>query len=415
MSVGIAHRDSWKNSGVKKPFRFEMNRLNPNFRLPIVYAYPCRWDMTPARQRHLMEAMSKHTRVFFLNEPVYRRRLHIPSPSVEHVSDTLTIIHNAMSIRFSRIGRRLGRAAAIADSMRLHAVLRRLGVAEYIYWLAIASPELTWGMNLDRLIYDCIDPCFDPAEQATIDRREFSMARRAKLVFCTAQSLLERLGAANSNSHLLPNACSASDYAPEALAKFDRPTPLKDRPGPIVGYMGTFDGRVDLQALEFAAQQLPDCTFALVGRVNGDQEQRVRPLRALANVVMPGSVSVEEGRAYVAAFDVGLVPFLPGPIGDGINPVKMWMYLLAGKPVVSTWIRECVHHAPMVRATRSPPEFVAAIRAALARESIADSAERTKFALRNTWADRAANAVAMMESIGLFQHAPFVASVAPAI
>src|SRR5439155_6779412 len=112
------------------------------------------------------------------------------------------------------------------------------------------------------------------------------------------------------------------------------------------------------------ARRLPQYTFALVGRVNWDQEDRVRPLRSLPNVILPGAVSVEEGRTYTAAFDVGLIPFLPGTVGDAINPVKMYMYLVAGKPVVTTWIRECRRHAPYVAAAQTHEQFAAAIQAA---------------------------------------------------
>jgi len=130
--------------------------------------------------------------------------------------------------------------------------------------------------------------------------------------------------------------------------------------------MGTFDGRVDAGILTEAARRIPEFTFALIGRINVDQEQRLKDLRSLHNVVMPGAVSVEEGRAYTAAFDVGLIPFIPNAMNDAINPVKMYMYLMAGKPVVSTWIRECRRHSPCVRAAESVDDFVAAIREAIA-------------------------------------------------
>jgi hypothetical protein len=158
---------------------------------------------------------------------------------------------------------------------------------------------------------------------------------------------------------------------------------------------------VDTQTLAAAARALPAFTFALVGRINPDQEARVAELKRLPNVVMTGPVSIEEGNAYTAAFDAGLIPFLPGPIGDGINPVKMWMYLAEGKPVVSTWLRECRRYAPHVHAARSTEEFISAIQEAVRGETPERSAARIALASRNTWHDRAGEAIQRLCERGL--------------
>ena len=124
-------------------------------------------------------------------------------------------------------------------------------------------------------------------------------------------------------------------------------------------------------------------------------------LRALPNVVMPGAVSTEEGAAYNNAFDVGVIPFLPGYVGDAINPVKMYMYLLTGKPVVSTWINECRLAQPHVRATKTPQEFIDALRDAVNEPDQRAHDERISFARQNTWADRARTAISVLQSRSL--------------
>jgi len=382
--------------------------------LPIVYAYPCRWDMTPSRQRYLMEAMSAHAPVVFLNEPVFGGRWDIKRPRAQQIAPNMTVIHDAFGFRFSRVGLRLGRSAAMIDSIWLHRLLRSIGVEEYIYWLSISSPRLLWGMQRDRLVLDCIDPCFDPSQQAQLDAIEFKIAREAKLVFCTAESLLDRLRPINHNSHLLSNACSAREYLPESTRELSIPDSLVNRKGPVIGFMGTFDCRIDTQTLVETAKRLPDYTFALVGRVNSDQEQRVRPLRELPNVIVTGAVSLEVGRRYTAAFDVALIPFLPGAIGDAINPVKMYMYLAAGKPVVSTWVRECRRHAPFVKATQDVEEFVAAIRDAATGNDEVTAADRIAFAMKNTWQDRARTAIEHLQASGLLSENSPTAAVAGA-
>jgi glycosyltransferase involved in cell wall biosynthesis len=380
-------------------------------KLPIVYAFPCRWDMTPARQRYLMQAISQHVPVYFLNWPTLNGRLlDAPRPRAEAIAPNLTVIHNAFGFRCARLGRHAKRLASMVDAAWLHRLLGQHGVTEYVYWLSAVMPDLLWGMRTDRLVYDCIDPSFDEND-SEFDQREFSIARQAKLAFCTADALLERIRPVQPRAHLLPNACSIDEYHAAELEGLARPAALRDRTGPVIGYMGTFDARVDTELLTQAATALPQYTFAMVGRINPGQEDRVRPLQALPNVVMPGSVSVEEGRAYTAAFDIGLIPFLPGPTSDAINPVKMWMYLAAGKPVVSTDIRECKKLAPHVISGTGAPGFIDAIRAALTPDNAGRSAERIAVAMQNTWAHRASDAIEILDRAGLLT--PTAAADAP--
>jgi hypothetical protein len=321
-------------------------------------------------------------------------------PKVEWVYDKLVLIHDAFGFRFTRVGKKLGGFAASLDGSWLHAKLREMGVSRYVYWLSYPDPRMLRGMRTDRLVYDCIDPCFDPAEQADHDRNEAAIAKKAKMVFCTAQTLVEKMQPFNANVHLVQNACDVS-YHRDIATTLPLPEPLRGKPRPIIGYMGTFDARVDTETLVAVARRLPQFTFAFVGRVNADQEHRVKPLRSLPNVVLPGAVSMEDGRAYAASFDVGLIPFLGGPGGDSINSLKMYMYLVAGTPVVSTWIRECVRQAPMVAATKNVDEFVAAVEHAAADNSPESIAKRVSFAMCNRWEDRANEAIALLKNDGL--------------
>ena len=368
--------------------------------LPIVYYHHfATWESHSSRQHYLMEALSAHTQVIYLNPKCpSSRRFEVQRPSIRRISQTLTVIDNAFAFRASPLGRRIKRAATYLESNWLHRALQEIGIGRYAYWLSTPLPELLEGMNCDHLIYDCIDPCFD-GNMAKYDRDEVEVAKRAHIVFCTAKILLERMQTIHPNSHLLPNACAPEDYDPQEIASLEPPPALAGRSKPVIGYMGSIDWRIDTALLTEAARRLPDCTFALVGRINSDQEKNLRGLQILPNVVMPGVVSLEEGRAYTAAFDVGLIPFRTGYIGDAINPVKMYMYLMAGKPVVSTWIRECRRHTPHVLAAQNADEFVCAIRQAATENSREDVARRMDFGLQNTWKVRAQNAVYLLSSL----------------
>jgi glycosyltransferase involved in cell wall biosynthesis len=371
--------------------------------LPIVYLYPqSTWRGNTGRQHFLSEALSHEVPVVVLETPgPTRRLLDIRRPRAERVEPRVLVVRDALALRTNRWWRRLGTLAARVDAYWLHRVLRRHGITDYVFWLSVPQPQWLTGMRVDRLVYDCIDPCLRPELQEEFDRAEYAVAAQAKVVFCTAQTLLDRMSAVHPDAHLLNNAASPEMYAEAPGSAL--PATLQGRPRPIVGYLGTVDWRIDCETLTEVARALPAYSFCIAGRVNADQEHRVADLRSLPNVVMPGAAPAEEGAAYNKAFDVGVIPFLPGYVGDGINPVKMYMYLLTGSPVVSTWINECRLAAPHVRATRTPAEFAEALREA-AGEAYGEAREaRVAFARANTWADRARTAVTLLRERGLLR------------
>ena len=96
----------------------------------------------------------------------------------------------------------------------------------------------------------------------------------------------------------------------------------------------------------------------------------------------------DELPSYLAGWDVALLPFARNDATRFISPTKTPEYLAAGKPVVSTSIRDVVRPygiQGLVRIADDPDEFVAAVEAALAE----DSAERLRqvdaFLTQTSW------------------------------
>jgi len=361
----------------------------------IIYFHGNDWAGVPGRQRLLMEAMSRHARVVFLDGGRDKRWQvnHFESaPNVVVVRGLASLLIALARRGWHFLARLLARR-----------VLRKYarGSDRMVYWGAENYYQLHRFVPHDFFVHDSIDPCFLAGQEQAFAERERAVAGAADVVFCTAETLLAEARKANTHCHLIPNACSAGDF--ESGGRWaDVPEELKGRSRPFIGYIGTLDQRLALPYLLQAATQLTDRTFVFVGPVLKELEDELRPLRDLPNVVFTGPKFWRDATAYAQAFDVCLIPFAEGPAGDALNPVKLYTYLAGRKSVVTTSIHECRRHDTFVRVASTPAEFCRAIEEATASPDPEARQRGVDFAGRNMWEHRADEAVAVLRARGAF-------------
>jgi glycosyltransferase involved in cell wall biosynthesis len=109
------------------------------------------------------------------------------------------------------------------------------------------------------------------------------------------------------------------------------PTPFAGR---TLGFVGNLETKIDIPLLSRVAERFPDCRLVLVGSTHANPA--VLELLRFPNVRMPGVVPYDRLGAWLATFDVGLIPHLSTDLTRYMNPLKAYVYLAAGVPVVST-------------------------------------------------------------------------------
>jgi glycosyltransferase involved in cell wall biosynthesis len=102
-------------------------------------------------------------------------------------------------------------------------------------------------------------------------------------------------------------------------------------------------------------------------------------------VVWTGPVPYADVPGIVAAFDVGLIPYVSNAYTRSCFPLKLYEYLAAGKPVVASGLPELAGMEPDVVLAGEPASFVEAVGAALERDEMADRIRRREIAARNSW------------------------------
>ncbi len=323
----------------------------------------------------------------FLQAPARSRAIDMRRPVVLQTEENIYIARDALALRYHRVGRRLAAVTGFLDGRFLAAELAALGFGEHVMWLYGLNAVLAGGVSNGRLIYDCTDPNFELESDLEYTELESRIARRSAVVFATAQLLFERMTRLSSRAFLLPNAAPNTILTPPARR-------YSAAPHPTAGYLGTIDWRFATEYVLHAARALPDVEFVIAGRVNPDQRHKEQMLRSLPNVKVLGAVSNAEGEELLKSWHAGLIPFTPDTIGDSINPVKMFSYLAAGLPVVSSDIRECRDN--LFVTTASLGEFGCAVRRAIDLDTYESALQRVHFAAANTWRHRAEAALSIL-------------------
>lgn len=112
-----------------------------------------------------------------------------------------------------------------------------------------------------------------------------------------------------------------------------------------------------------------------------------------------GSREYADLPAYLQCMTVALIPFHLTPLTTSVSPIKLFEYLAAGKPIVSTPLPEVVPYRGPVAIAGDADAFVAAVGEAVSRPADPD-AERTRRAIasRCSWDARWAQAVQAMRA-----------------
>jgi len=245
----------------------------------------------------------------------------------------------------------------------------RAGGLDLLYMDNAYQPFWLDHVDAARFVYRLPDDPFGHGPlQGPLQRSLEWLIRHADATVCpsaSTESAARQLGA----RRVLPISNGVD------LAHFtgDKPRPEEyaSIPGPIAVYLGACDARVDKRLLEAVALRVPEVTFVVVGDVRGDAFSRPMP----ENLLLLGSRPYDQIADYLVHADIGLLPFDTSDdnlLVQGTDPLKLYQYLAAGLPVVSTEIPAAQALAGMVAlAPQEPGGFSVALRTQLQNPGVA--------------------------------------------
>jgi GT2 family glycosyltransferase/glycosyltransferase involved in cell wall biosynthesis/uncharacterized protein (DUF3084 family) len=279
---------------------------------------------------------------------------------------------------------------SIAKVIQDFSALSSLSIVQHAYWYPLVK-----RLPNSYRIYDCMDHHEGfgnvPAKLVEIEKE---MLCSADLVTVTSSWLEDFARKHNPSVALVRNAAEYRHFVtrPEQV--------YKDGKGRrIIGYYGAIAEWFDIDLVRTIALEYPDCLILLVGN---DTVGAQKVLADLPNVEFTGEVPYATLPFYLHAFDVCLLPFKVIPLTLATNPVKVYEYLAAGKPVVCVDLPEVGQFGDLVSRACSTDDFVALVGASLQESGVLaeqKSAERRRFASEQTWCHRGAELATALKAV----------------
>jgi UDP-galactopyranose mutase len=295
----------------------------------IVYSH-LRWDFVYQRPQHLLSRFaSRGWRVFFIEEPIEGDG----ALDVTAVDGGITVIRAAIPLALAREEREALQRTLVQRELRLRHVERAVAW----FYSPMGLPILE-GLPTPLVVYDCMDElsAFAGADPA-LRERETRLLRRADLVFTGGRSLYNAKRDLHPAVYCFPSSVDMAHYF-HARAWRERPDQAAI-PRPRLGYFGVIDERFDVELIEGMAALAPGWSFVMVGPVV-KVDAAMLPHRP--NIHYLGQKSYRDLPAYIATWDVALIPFARNAATRYISPTKVLEYMAAGKPIVSTSIADIV-------------------------------------------------------------------------
>lgn len=359
----------------------------------VLALVPDRWGGPPMPRHRILSRLARYYHVAWLEPPREWREIWLRGKShdgeLPPELDGRPGFHRVVPGRWLPKLYRPAVVATLLDRLRVKKgawTLARAGCRRLV--LYIWRPN--YGYALDAVdhelsLYHVDDEYTFSEEETSIPPDERRLLSEADRVFLHSPALWERKAHHNPNSVYLPNGV---DYAP-----FSRPTPeprdLEPVPRPRVGYVGIVKKQLDLRLLAKIAERRADWSLVVVGPMGNlsGKEELFRSLEARPNVHVLGGKPPSELPGYVQHLDVCTLPYEVNDYTRYINPLKMYEYLAAGRPVVGAPLPAIEEFSGPVAIASSADGWIDALEASMRPEATSDDAveERQSVARRHDW------------------------------
>jgi len=223
------------------------------------------------------------------------------------------------------------------------------------------------------------------------------LIEKADLIIVSSQYLHNKLlEKRRHNIFLVGNGVDVEHFK-KARENIEISSDICDIKKPILGYVGTIGEWFDFQLIEAVLKKFSNLSIVLIGPIFPEQRNGINRLRkSYPNFYALGKKPYNSLPNFIRAFDACILPFKINELTRSVNPNKLYEYLAAGKPVISTALPEVQKYDETVYVAENYEEFLSYISKALT--STHDSKKSLRIAYENTWDKRAKELIKIIQT-----------------
>jgi glycosyltransferase involved in cell wall biosynthesis len=191
--------------------------------------------------------------------------------------------------------------------------------------------------------------------EVEVDPEEKALIAKVGQVFIHSPALMEKKGAINPHTMLIPNGVDFNAYATPA----PEPRDLAVIPRPRIGYTGYIKKQLDWPLVLEITRRHREWSFVFVGPRSPHPEimPAIEEVSTYSNVYFLGAKSAMALAAYPQHFDTCIMPYRVNAYTNSIYPLKLHEYLASGRPIVSAPIRSLRDFSKVVALAKSLDEW----------------------------------------------------------
>lgn len=187
------------------------------------------------------------------------------------------------------------------------------------------------NVNKSKFVFDAIDNwMFHPQmkNKELIKSNYQYVKKNADIIFTVSEALAESF-AGHSNVNWVANGVDKQFFSEAFKCN-------KNSKNIVVGYVGKIQERVDFELVEKCLEAFENVKFMFLGPAYSQKEKIETLKKKYNNIEFTGDIHYNKLPEYLKNIDITIIPHKVDEFTNSMNPLKLYEYLAAGKPVVST-------------------------------------------------------------------------------